>query len=189
MAREGDPCPKCEGTLQLTRGIEVGHVFKLGTKYSQAMRATFLDAQGKERPVIMGCYGIGTGRTVAASIEQNHDDLGIVWPMPLAPFEAAVLPLQARDESVMKAAEDLYAALTARGMDVLLDDRDERAGIKFKDADLIGIPLRVAVSKKTLAENQVELKERRGVEAKLFDLDTAPDTILEIRNRYLADGV
>jgi len=183
VAQAGDSCPRCGAGLDIKRGIEVGHVFKLGTKYSQAMQATFLDAQGKDRLIVMGCYGIGTGRTAAAAVEQNHDDSGIIWPIPLAPFEVVVLPLQIRDEDVRRAAEDLYRALLDLGLDVLLDDRDERAGVKFKDADLIGIPLRLAVSRKTLAQNQAEFKERRENELRFFDLGQAPQKIKDIRDR------
>ena len=169
----------------MTRGIEVGHVFKLGTKYSKSMRAVYLDADGKEQFIIMGSYGIGVGRTVAASIEQNHDENGIIWPMPIAPFEAAVLPLQAQDPEVMKAAEKLYVELQALGVEVILDDRDERAGIKFKDADLIGIPLRLSVSRKTLAENKAEFKERTAKQAVMLDLDSAAGEIKRIRDERL----
>jgi len=161
FARSGDGCPRCDGTLTLRRGIEVGHVFKLGTKYSRAMGATFLDKNGKERPMIMGCYGIGIGRTAAASIEQNHDEAGIIWPLGLAPFAVEVLVIKVKDEPSMKAAEGIYNALTSAGVETLFDERNERAGIKFKDADLIGIPLRVTVGERNLAEGLVEIKERR----------------------------
>ena len=185
-ARSGDSCPRCSAELEIARGIEVGHVFKLGDKYSKSMGATFLNTEGKEEHVIMGCYGIGTGRTVAASIEQNHDGNGIIWPMPLAPFEVSVLPLQAQDENVMAAAEKLYDELNSLGVETILDDRNERAGIKFKDTDLIGIPLRVSVSKKTLAENKAEFKERIKGEIEMLDLDNAAEKIKEIRDAYLA---
>ncbi len=157
----GDGCPRCNGTLSLRRGIEVGHVFKLGTKYSEAMGATFLDTNGKERPMIMGCYGIGIGRTAAASIEQNHDDAGIIWPLGLAPFAVEVLVLKVNDEPSMKAAEGIYTALSEAGVETLFDDRKVRAGIKFKDADLIGIPVRVVVGERNLAEGLIEIKVRR----------------------------
>jgi len=185
-AREGDPCPRCGAALEIKRGIEVGHVFKLGIKYSRALRATYLDAQGLEQLVVMGCYGIGVGRTVAAAIEQNHDLNGIIWPMPLAPFEAVILPLQSQDREVIEAAENLYQTLLGLGVDVLLDDRDERAGIKFKDADLIGAPLRLSVSRKTLAKNQVEFKERRAEKLEFLDLGEAASRIKAIRDRLLA---
>ncbi|MBI5492100.1 MAG: proline--tRNA ligase [Deltaproteobacteria bacterium] len=173
-AVEGDGCPRCNGTLGIKRGIEVGHIFKLGTKYSVSMGATFLDEAGKERPLIMGCYGIGIGRTAAASIEQNHDDFGIIWPKPLAPFGCEVVPVNVNDEEVKKAAEGLYDSLIGMGIDTLLDDRDERAGVKFKDADLIGIPVRVTVGEKNLKQGLVEVKERRGGKVSLVKMnDTA----------------
>ena len=160
--RAGDRCPRCEtGALRIDRGIEVGHVFKLGTKYSEAMGAAFLDEEGKGRPFVMGCYGIGVGRTAAAAVEQNNDADGIVWPLPLAPFSVLVLPLNVRHEATRMAAEEIYRGLLARGIDTLIDDRDERAGGKFKDADLIGIPFRVVIGEKGLAEGMVEIKERR----------------------------
>jgi prolyl-tRNA synthetase len=159
----GDPCPRCEsGTLEIWRGIEVGHVFKLGTKYSKALHAAYLDADGKEQIIFMGCYGIGIGRTVAACIEQNHDENGIIFPIPIAPFHCIVSALAAKDDSVRDASEAIYQELLEAGIEVLLDDRDERPGFKFKDADLIGIPLRIVVGAKSLAEGKVELKERRS---------------------------
>ena len=173
MAREGDGCPRCEGTLHISRGIEVGHIFKLGTKYSVSMGATFLDENGKERPMIMGCYGIGVGRTAAASIEQNHDEGGIIWPKPLAPFDCEVLPVNVKDSETMKAAVALYESLKSSGVDVLLDDRDERAGVKFKDADLIGIPLRVTIGERNLKQGLVEIKERRAGEVRLVKVEEA----------------
>jgi len=161
---EGDPCPSCGGTLAISRGIEVGHIFKLGTKYSQAMQCTFSDEQGTLSPMTMGCYGLGIGRTVAAAIEQNHDADGIVWPLPLAPFSVLVLALTPNDAASLAAAEALAAELEAAGHDVLLDDRDERPGVKFKDADLVGIPVRAVVGGKSFAEGQVELSLRRDRE-------------------------
>ena len=161
----GDPCPRCAtGQLEMWRGIEVGHVFKLGYKYSQALNATFLDAEGKEQTIFMGCYGIGVGRTVAAAIEQNHDDNGIIWPLPIAPFEVIVTLVNPNEVESKDAAERLYSELLAAGVDVLLDDRDERPGSKFKDADLIGIPLRVTVGSRGLKEGALELQERRSGE-------------------------
>ncbi len=159
----GDECPRCNGSLEIHRGIEVGHVFKLGGKYSEAMGATYLDDDGQEKPMIMGCYGIGVGRTAAAAIEQNNDDNGIIWPLPLAPFQVMVTALNPKDKEVMKAAEDLYTELTDKGVEVLLDDRDERPGVKFKDADLLGIPLRLTVGARGLKEGKIEMK-RRGDE-------------------------
>ncbi|MBI5453323.1 MAG: proline--tRNA ligase [Deltaproteobacteria bacterium] len=172
-AVEGDGCPRCRGTLTIKRGIEVGHVFKLGTKYSKAMSANFLDEEGKERPIIMGCYGIGIGRTAAASIEQNHDDFGIIWPKPLSPFDCEVVPVNVKDAGTTAAAEAIYAELKDAGLDVLLDDRDERAGVKFKDADLIGIPLRITIGERNLKEGLVELKERKGGAMRLVKKEEA----------------
>jgi len=156
----GDPCPRCATPLEIYRGIEVGHIFKLGTKYSESMNCTFLDEKGERQPMIMGCYGLGIGRTVASAIEQSHDDDGIIWPMPIAPFEVVVTSL-GKDENVQQAATDIYQKLLAAGVDVLFDDRDERPGVKFKDADLIGFPLRIAVGAKSLANGQVEWSFRK----------------------------
>ena len=170
----GDPCPRCDsGTLEMWRGIEVGHVFKLGTKYSKAMKATYLDADGKEQVIFMGCYGIGIGRTVAACIEQNHDDNGIIFPLPIAPFHCIISALNMKEEQVREAAEAIYGQLLAAGIEVLLDDRDERPGFKFKDADLIGIPLRIVVGSKNLADGKVELKQRKTGEVELLPLAEA----------------
>ncbi|MBI5585210.1 MAG: proline--tRNA ligase [Deltaproteobacteria bacterium] len=157
----GEGCPRCRSPLSAYRGIEVGHVFKLGDKYSRALKATFLDAQGQEQPLIMGCYGIGVGRTVAAAIEQNHDGDGIIWPLALAPFQVIITPTDVTAGSAtFETARSLYDQYRAAGLEVLLDDRDERPGIKFKDADLIGIPLRITVGPKGLQENVVELRPR-----------------------------
>ncbi len=155
-----DTCPRCGGEIQFGRGIEVGHIFKLGTKYSQSLKAVFLDEQGKERPIIMGCYGIGVGRTVAAAIEQNHDKDGIIFPIPVSPFEVTILPLQMHETAVIETAEKIYAELLDHGIDVLLDDRDERAGVKFKDADLLGTPVRVIVGLKGVKKGQIEIRLR-----------------------------
>ncbi|QOX78985.1 proline--tRNA ligase [Trichlorobacter lovleyi] len=176
----GDPCPRCSGgTLEVWRGIEVGHVFKLGTKYSSSMNATYLDKDGKEQIIFMGCYGIGIGRTVAASIEQNHDDNGVIWPLPLAPFHCSVVAINAqKDEAVMAAAQDIHDRLEAAGVEVLLDDRDERPGVKFKDHDLIGIPLRIVVGGKNLAEGNVEFKQRAGGEMQLLAPEQAIEAVI-----------
>jgi prolyl-tRNA synthetase len=177
----GDPCPRCEGgKLEMWRGIEVGHVFKLGTKYSQALSATYLDADGKEQVIFMGCYGIGIGRTVAAAIEQNHDDNGIIFPLPLAPFHCSVVALNTKDKGVMAAAEEMYFRLEQQGIEVLFDDRDERPGVKFKDNDLIGIPLRIVVGSKGLAEGKVEVKIRASGEMLLLSPDEAVETIVRM---------
>lgn len=161
LVREEDPCPRCGKPLQLQRGIEVGHIFKLGTKYSAPMGCTFLDETGREKPMIMGCYGLGIGRTVAAAVEQNHDQGGIIWPLPLAPFQVEVLSLNPDRAEVIRVGESLYNDLQTAGMEVLYDDRDERSGVKFKDADLLGIPVRVVVGKKGLEQAQVEISLRR----------------------------
>ncbi|TMA38256.1 MAG: proline--tRNA ligase [Deltaproteobacteria bacterium] len=161
QARAADVCPRCaEGAFAEHRGIEVGQVFYLGTKYSEAMRATFLGADGRERPIEMGCYGIGITRTVAAAIEQHHDDAGIIWPAPVAPYGAHVVPVSMEDAKLRETAEQLAAALDGAGVDALLDDRAERPGVKFKDADLIGLPVRLTVGPRALARGCVELKPR-----------------------------
>ncbi len=160
-ARAGDPCPSCGATMITKRGIEVGHIFKLGTKYSEAMKCSFLDNEGVEHPMIMGCYGLGVGRTVAAAIEQNHDEKGIVWPLPLAPYEVLLVVLNADKPEVVEAAGGLYDELRAAGVDVLFDDRPERPGVKFNDMDLIGFPVRVVVGKRGLESGEVELSLRR----------------------------
>ena len=164
----GDPCPQCGGEAIFLRGIEVGHIFYLGNKYSKAMDATFLDENGVEKIIEMGCFGIGVGRTAAAAVEQNHDSNGIIWPMPISPFQVYLLSVNPSEDSVMETSEKLYEAFTESGIEVLYDDRDERPGVKFKDADLIGVPLRLTVGKKALAEGKVELKERAtGIESKV----------------------
>jgi len=162
LAVSGDPCPRCDqGQLETHRGIEVGQVFYLGTKYSEKMGANYLDAEGRERPIEMGCYGIGISRLVAAAIEQNHDDNGIIWPFSIAPFHVLILPINYNEPKLREAAEQLYHELQKQHVEVLLDDRDERAGVKFKDADLIGIPLRVTIGAKGLEKGIVELRRRR----------------------------
>ncbi len=174
----GDTCARCgKGVYRSYRGIEVGHVFFLGTKYSAPMKCTFLDEQGDAIPMEMGCYGIGITRIAAAAIEQNHDDSGIIWPMSIAPYEVELLPLQMNDEALVGAADELYEALRARGVDVLYDDRLERPGAKFKDADLVGIPLRIAMGKRSFKDGKVEIKWRRDDEATQIDLDGAADAI------------
>ncbi len=157
----GDSCPRCGAALKIVRGIEVGHIFKLGTKYSQALKATFLDREGQEQFLVMGCYGIGVGRTVAAAIEQNHDQQGIIFPWAIAPFKVVLLCLDTRDDKVAACCEQLYEQLRARGVATLYDDRDERPGIKFKDADLIGAPLRITVGRRGFARGVIEVRERR----------------------------
>lgn len=179
-----DPCPRCGGEIQFSRGIEVGHIFKLGTKYSRAMKALFLDENGQELPIIMGCYGIGVGRTVAAAIEQNHDADGIIFPVPIAPFDVTVLPLQMHDNDVVAAAEKIYAELQAAGLDVLLDDRDERAGVKFKDADLIGSPVRVTIGARGIRNGEVEVRLRSAAESTAVRLTEA----VGVARRKVAEG-
>ena len=165
MAVPGDPCPRCEGgRLEGYRGIEVGQIFYLGTKYSKAMGATFLDAEGQEHPIEMGCYGIGITRLMAAAVEQNHDENGIIWSFPLAPFQVLLLPINYKEKAVREVTDDLYQKLSQNGLEILLDDRDERPGVKFKDADLIGVPIRVTVGAKGLQKGNVEVRKRLGGE-------------------------
>ena len=185
FVNENDRCPRCGESINIARGIEVGHVFKLGTKYSSPMKAVFLDKDGQEKIMIMGCYGIGIGRTVAAGIEQNHDEDGIIWPMPLAPYQVIITPVNVNDEEVMNAAENLYNSMLADNIEVIFDDRDERAGVKFKDADLIGIPLRVTVGMKNLEKGNVELKTRKTGENKLYPLRHIVKQVKEIINQEL----
>jgi prolyl-tRNA synthetase len=161
MARAGDPCPRCGSPLAVKRGIEVGHIFKLGTKYSQPMSCNFLDEKGETHPMIMGCYGLGVGRTMAAAVEQNHDDAGIIWPRPLAPFEVELIALNPDVPAVRDAAEKMYAELQTAGCEVFYDDRDERPGVKFNDADLVGFPVRAVIGKKGVEQDQAELSLRR----------------------------
>jgi prolyl-tRNA synthetase len=159
----GEPCAKCSKPLKIRRAIEVGHVFKLGTKYSEKLGATFLDEAGTRKPAVMGCYGIGVTRTLQAVIEQSNDKDGIIWPLSVAPYQVCITPLGvAPDSAVMKLAEKIYADLTARGVDVILDDRDERPGVKFKDSELVGFPIRIGIGEKSLAKGEVELKPRGG---------------------------
>ena len=181
LARQGEGCPRCTGRLQAARGIEVGHIFKLGAKYSEAMNCRYLDAQGKTRPVIMGCYGIGISRMAAAWIEQNHDDKGIIWSPASAPFEVHLIGLNLEDPAVSAQAEEIYEQLGQAGLTVLFDDRPARAGEKFSDADLIGLPARLTVSKRTLEEGKVEFKLRREPKAELLSLDEAQARILAAR--------
>lgn len=184
----GDACPRCEtGKMEMWRGIEVGHVFKLGTKYSEKLGATYLDADGKENIIFMGCYGIGIGRTVAASIEQNHDENGIIFPIPLAPFHCSVVALNpGKETGVLAEAEEIYFKLEQLGLEVLFDDRDERPGVKFKDNDLIGIPLRIVVGSKSLAEGKVELKHRKTGEMELLPIEEAISKVKQIVDEALA---
>ncbi len=170
LARAGDQCPECQTPMGTTRGIEVGHLFKLGTRYSEAVGATYLDQNGQAQPIVMGSYGIGTGRLMAAIIEENHDERGIAWPQSVAPYQLHLLSLGTIRDEVVVAAEQLYQHLVQAAYEVLYDDRDERAGVKFADADLIGIPWRIAVSQRTLAERSVELKQRSESSPRLVPL-------------------
>jgi prolyl-tRNA synthetase len=171
-AAAGDPCGRCGSSFDIRRGIEVGHVFFLGQKYSKAMEAEVLDESGKARSLTMGCYGIGVGRTAAAAIEQNHDDLGMKWPMPIAPFQVILLSL-GKDEELIQASQKLYDEMTNAGIEVLWDERPERPGVKFKDADLLGIPLRLTLGKRGLKEGLVELKDRHNLDAEADSLPMA----------------
>ena len=178
----GDICPRCKKEkLQFSRGIEIGHVFKLGTKYSKSMKATYLDASGKENFMVMGCYGIGVTRILAATIEQSYDENGIIWPVAIAPFKVSIIPVDFKDEKTKYVAEKIYKQLKDLRIDVLLDDRDERVGIKFKDADLIGIPFRITISRKTLVDDVVELKKRKDDRSlvKLIKIENIVSTIVE----------
>lgn len=189
MVTEADRCPECGGGLELTRGIEVGHIFKLGTKYSEALKASFLDGQGTEQPFIMGCYGIGVSRTVAAAIEQNHDRDGMIFPVPIAPMQAIILNLSPRDEQINSAATAIYEQLRQQAIEVLHDDRDERPGIKFKDADLIGIPYRVTVGKGYSKDGTVEIRKRETGETLVLPLDEAVRSLITMIRAEFADPV
>ena len=180
LITKDDVCPTCGGSLEHAKGIEVGQVFKLGTKYSEALQATFLDQNGRPNPMIMGCYGIGVSRTLAAAIEQYHDENGIIWPRSIAPFEAVIVPINAKDEALMSTSQTIYTALQNAGVDVLLDDRKDRAGVKFKDADLIGYPLRITVSKNTLENNEVEIQIRKSGETLPCAIDSVADKVTEL---------
>jgi prolyl-tRNA synthetase len=175
---EGDKCPKCGKPLTIARGIEVGHIFKLGTKYSESMGATFIDENSQSKPLIMGCYGIGINRTMASIIEQNNDENGIVWPLSVAPYKVIVIPVAVKDAEQMRIASELYESLRSLGIDVIIDDRDERAGVKFKDADLIGIPMRITVGKK-INEGLVELKLRNHGDIELVSINAVIDRVKE----------
>ncbi|MPN44332.1 Proline--tRNA ligase [bioreactor metagenome] len=163
--------------MKTARGIEVGQVFKLYTKYSKALNASFLDENGKEKPMVMGCYGIGVSRTMAAAIEQNYDDNGIIWPAAIAPYHVVVIPVNAKDSAQRELAETIYSKLNKSGIETLLDDRNERPGVKFKDADLIGYPIKITIGPKTLNENQVEVKIRRTGEVHYLPLDNFLESI------------
>ncbi len=177
-ADAGDPCPRCGKTLAVTSGLEIGHVFKLGTKYSKAMGAKYLDEKGSEVLMIMGCYGIGINRIVAGAVEAAHDANGILWPMELAPYDVLIVPLQVQNATVMERAAELETAFAAAGLDVLFDDRDQRPGVKFKDADLIGIPLRVVVGERGLKDGMIEVKWRHQPAATNIPAESAAEAII-----------
>ena len=178
--QEGDLCEKCGNKLEIARGVEVGHIFKLGTKYSETMGANYIDKDGKEKPIVMGCYGIGVGRTMAAVIEQHNDENGIVWPLALAPYEAVVVPVNIKNEEQMQEAEQIYNQLKELGVEVLLDDRNERVGVKFKDSELIGIPMRITVGK-DISDRKVEYKLRRCCEKELINVD---DILTKVKEEF-----
>jgi prolyl-tRNA synthetase len=169
---QNEACAKCAKKMEKLNCIEVGHIFKLGTKYSVSLKANFLDAKQKERPIIMGCYGIGVSRLVSAIVEQNHDCEGIIWPREISPYDAIILPLDTSDKKIMQVACGVYDELKKKGLEVLLDDRDERAGVKFKDADLIGIPAHIIIGQKGISQNKIELKLRGNKETSLVELKT-----------------
>jgi prolyl-tRNA synthetase len=185
LVKDTDACPRCGKDLKFARGIEVGHVFKLGTKYSKSMRATYLDQNGKEQFMVMGCYGIGICRTVAASIEQNHDENGIIWPVPIAPYHVMITPVNMKDDAVREVSEALYQSLSAGGVEVIIDDRDERAGVKFNDADIIGIPLRITIGSKKLAGGVAEIKIRKSGEVS----DVSLDAVSKFVETFIRDGL
>jgi prolyl-tRNA synthetase len=184
LVEDGHLCPFCGGGLELERGIELGHIFQLGTKYSESMGARFLDAQGEEHPLVMGCYGIGLDRLMAACVEQNHDERGIRWPVSLAPADVYLVALGGRSGEVSSAAEGLYAELAEQGYRVIYDDRRESVGVKFNDADLIGLPVRLTVSQRTLAQGGVELKRR---DEETYRIVPHADLAAEIQ-KALAEG-
>ena len=183
LAKEGYTCSKCECTLEAIRGIEVGHIFKLGTFYSERLDAGYLDEHGNQHPMVMGCYGIGVGRLLAAAIEQNHDEKGIVFPPPIAPYQVHLLSLNHENSEVYKASEDLYRKLQEAGLEVLYDDREESAGVKFNDADLLGLPLRLVVSPRNLRQASIEFKGRLEEKGTLAPLDSTVETVKSILNQ------
>ncbi|MDD4237204.1 MAG: proline--tRNA ligase [Desulfotomaculaceae bacterium] len=180
MVQAGEPCPHCGSQLLEAKGIEVGQIFKLGDKYSKALGATYLDESGHSLPIIMGCYGIGVSRTMAAAIEQNHDNNGIIWPAAIAPFQVVVIPVSTKDEKQVALARELYQRLLEAGIETVIDDRPERAGVKFKDADLIGYPLRITIGSKAVSENRVELQPRRTGEVTLAPTQNLEKIVLEM---------
>ena len=184
LAEAGDICPVCGKPLKVTRGIEVGNIFQLGTKYSKPMNAVYLDQNGKAQPYIMGCYGIGVTRTAAAAVEAHYDEHGIKWPLAIAPYHAVVIPVSTKDEIQMKVAEDIYKTLIKHGVEAVLDDRDERAGVKFKDADLIGFPYRITVGK-GISEGLVEFKVRETEEISNIKPEEAAEIVVTAVNKLI----
>jgi len=182
MVEAGEPCPKCGKELEIARGIEVGQVFKLGTKYSEALGAKVLDQNGREKYLTMGCYGIGVSRTAAASVEQNYDEAGIIWPKAIAPFEVDIIPANIKNDAQKEASEKIYTELLNKGIDVCIDDRNERAGFKFKDADLIGFPVKVVVGN-SIEDGKVEVKVRRSGEAFEVEVDKVIDFVVDLLNK------
>ena len=180
LMQAGDPCPRCAAPVEYARGIEVGQVFKLGTKYSDVRNAVYLDEAGSKIPFVMGCYGIGVSRTMAAAIEQSHDVNGIIWPLSIAPFAVTVVPVSVKDSEQMRIAEELYNSLKVRGVEVIIDDRNERPGVKFKDADLIGYPIRVTVGAKAINEGQIEIKERASGATHFISIDDSAQFVCEL---------
>ena len=180
MIKESDPCPRCGAKVKTARGIEVGQVFKLHTKYSKALEASYLDENGQENLMVMGCYGVGVSRTMAAAIEQHHDDDGIIWPVSIAPYQVVIVPINIKEEAQMTLCEKLYEELKSAGVEVVFDDRDERSGVKFKDADLIGYPVRITIGPKALKENSVEVKVRRTKESMLYPLGEHIESIRQL---------
>jgi prolyl-tRNA synthetase len=179
-AEAGEICPRCnQGRLEAYSGIEVGNIFMLGTKYSEALGANFIDTDGEEKPFIMGSYGIGITRTAQAAVEAFHDEKGIIWPRTIAPYDFHIIPIDLAEDRIKKTAFDIYEGLMDRGFDVLLDDRDERAGVKFNDADLVGIPIRIAVGARGLDQGQIEIVRRRGLEVEKVPVDKAVERAVE----------
>ena len=181
----GEKCPDCGGEITISRGTEVGHIFKLGTKYSEPMKANYVDENGKEKPFLMGCYGIGVTRTLASIIEQHNDENGIIWPLSVAPYHVSVIPVNVKDEEQMKVAEKIYNELESLGIEVLMDDRKERAGVKFKDCELIGIPMRITVGKK-ITDNQVEFKLRASGDNEVINID---DVVSKVKAEFEKNNI
>lgn len=183
MIQEGDPCPHCGAKVKTARGIEVGQVFKLHTKYSKSLDATYLDEDGQEKLMVMGCYGVGVSRTMAAAIEQHHDENGIIWPVAIAPYSVVIVPINTKDEIQMELSGRIYRELVKHGIDVVLDERDERSGVKFKDADLIGYPLRITIGPKALKENCIEVKVRQSGEVFFFPMEQYVEKVVALLSR------